>query len=273
MDGYVIKEWLNLFLRWAHIIAGIMWIGQTYLFNWMENRFAASLKADSPKDFAGHLWMVHGGGFYLVEKQKEPAQMPHTLHWFKWESFFTWLSGMLLLIVVYYMGGLMVEADGAVSETYAIILGVATLVLGMVVYNILWYKTPLNRSEPIFAAVSLILLVVLAIFLNRYLSSRAVFLHIGALFGTIMVTNVWMCIMPAQKQMVQAIENGEKPDMNLASKAKQCSKHNTFMSVPVIFLMISSHYPTTTYGHNLNWLILGLLILLGWGAAKIIRDH
>ena len=273
MEEFIVKDWINVVLRWVHIMAGIMWVGQTYLFNWMENRFAESLDANTPKNSGGNLWMVHGGGFYFTEKQKKPVKMPQTLHWFKWESFFTWLSGFLLLVLVYYMGGLMLAPDSEMSELAAAGIGLGTLIVGTIAYNILWYHTPLNKNEVVFAIVCWVLIVGLTYYLNQYLSTRATYMHIGALFGTIMVTNVWMRIMPAQKAMVSAIEANKEPDMTRGLKAKQCSKHNTFMSIPLVFIMISNHYPITTYGHQYNWIILGVLILLGWGAAKLIRDH
>jgi uncharacterized membrane protein len=272
METAQIREWLNLILRWIHIIAGFMWIGQTYLFNWMENRFAESLKPDSPENHGGELWMVHGGGFYLCQKQKKPSKMPHTLHWFKWESFFTWISGLFLLILVYYMGGLMVEYDADFSETHAIILGVAVLIFGSLIYNVLW-ESPLGKNDTVFAIICWLLLLGLAYTLNQYMSARAMYIHIGALFGTIMVMNVWMRIMPAQRKMVAAIEGGKVPDMTRGAKAKQCSKHNTYMSVPLIFIMISNHFPITTYGHKYNWIILGGLIIAGWIGAHFIRRH
>jgi len=272
MESINIHEWLNLIFRWVHVIVGIMWIGQTYLFNWLETRFREPANASEKKNVAGQVWMVHGGGFYLVEKQTVPEMMPRKLYWFKWESAFTWISGFLLLIVVYYMGGLVLLPDSELSEMAGVGIGLGTLVGGWVVYALLC-RTPLLNNDSLFAVVSYVLIVVLIYLLGQVLSDRATYIHIGAMFGTIMAANVWMRIMPAQRQMVAATTAGTEVDKRLASRAKQCSKHNTFLSVPLIFLMISNHFPTATYGNEHGWIVLSILILVGWGAAKLIRDH
>ncbi len=270
MEWYKIHEILNLLFRWFHIIAGISWIGQTYLFNWMEKTLPKEIDPEAGDNVSGQLWMVHGGGFYLVEKQKTPKIMPRTLHWFKWEAALTWISGMFLLIIVYYMGGLMLEPDSEMSELTASFIGIGVLIIGYVAYQLLW-SSPFGKNEIVGSAMSLILIIALFIGLDQLFSSRAAMFHIGAAFGTIMAANVWMIILPAQRKMIAAVENKESPDMTLAAKAKRCSKHNTYMSVPVIFIMISSHFPVTTYGNTHNWLILGGFILIGWLAAKWMR--
>ncbi|MBI4057156.1 MAG: urate hydroxylase PuuD [Elusimicrobia bacterium] len=270
MDLSQINEWLNLIVRWFHVVAGITWIGQTYLFNWMEKTLTPPEDSRSRKNIAGELWMVHGGGFYLVEKQKVPEIMPKTLHWFKWEAALTWISGILLLIIVYYMGGLMVEPDSRVSEAAAIGIGVGVLVMGWIAYNLLW-RSPLGKNEVLGATLCLFLVMGLTYELSHLLSPRAAYMHIGAMFGTIMAANVWMIILPAQTKMIAATKVGKTPDRSLAARAKRCSKHNTYMSIPLIFLMISSHFPTASYGSDYNWVILGGLILLGWGAARLMR--
>lgn len=261
-------EWANLVLRWLHVIAGIMWIGTTYLFNWMERILAQS--GTNKPNIMGDLWMVHGGGFYLVEKQRWPEIMPKELHWFKWESMLTWVSGFLLLMIVFWLGAPLVPYDSELSRWAAVGISLGVLVLGRVGYDLVW-RSPLGKSEPLGAAVCWVLTVALAWYLGRFLSDRAVYLHIGAMFGTIMMTNVWMIILPNQTKMLDITKAGGTPDPELSERAGRCSKHNTYMSVPVIFTMISSHFPVT-FGAEGSWLILGILILAGWGAAKLIRD-
>ena len=271
MEWYKIHEILNLVFRWFHIVAGISWIGQTYLFNWMEKTLPLEVDPDADDNVSGQLWMVHGGGFYLVEKQSKPKIMPRTLHWFKWESALTWMSGFFLLIIVYYMGGLMLEPDSEMSELTASLIGISVLVLGFGFYRLLW-SSPLGKNEYVGTTVSFLLIIGLFIGLDQIFSSRAAMFHIGALLGTIMAANVWMIILPAQRKMIAAVEKNEKPNMLLAAKAKSCSKHNTFMSVPVILIMISSHFPVITYGNTNNWLMLGGFILIGWAVAKWMRS-
>ncbi len=263
-----LHEWLNLVLRWFHVVAGVTWIGQTYLFNWMEKTFEPP---PEPKpNITGRLWMVHGGGFYLVEKQKAPEIMPSTLHWFKWEAALTWISGMLLLIVVYYLGGLIVEPEGPVGEAAGAAIGVGSLVLAWLLYRWVW-RSPLGRSEPAGAAACFALILAAAWGLSRVLSPRAMFLHVGAMFGTIMVANVWMIILPGQRRMLEAVRAGRAPDMSHGARGKQASKHNTFMSVPLILLMVSNHF--SIVGHAQGWLVLGGLVLLGWGGAWWMRRY
>ena len=266
----VIQEWLNLALRWFHVIAGFMWIGNTYLFNWFE-RVMTPPADPRKKNITGEMWMVHGGGFYLIEKQKWPEIQPRRLHWFKWESLMTWVSGVLLLAVVYWAGAPLLAYGSALSRAQGIGVSVGVLVLGWIGYNAVW-RSPLGRSEALGAAVSWLLVVALAWGLGRFLSNRAVYLHIGAMFGTIMVANVWMVILPNQRKMMALTQKGGKPDPSLSARAGRCSKHNTYMSVPLVFTMISNHFPDATFGRDWNWLILGGLLLVGWAAAKLIRD-
>lgn len=266
-----LKEWLNLIFRWAHVVAGIMWIGQTYLFNWME-RVLEPPKGPGKENISGELWMVHGGGFYLVEKQKWPELMPKALHWFKWESFFTWFFGMCLLAVVYWFGAPLLPYGSPLTRAEGIGVSIAVLAGGWMVYDIMWRQPLLANNEPLGAAISWLLIVGLAYALGFVLSNRAVYLHIGAMFGTIMVSNVWMRILPSQRKMIEITKAGGTPDQRLAERARRCSKHNTYMSVPLLFCMLSNHFPAITFGRSCGWAILGGLVLAGWGAAKVIRD-
>ena len=264
-------EWLSLIVRWVHVIAGVMWIGTTYLFNWME-RTLEEPKGPGKDNISGELWMVHGGGFYLVEKQKWPELMPKALHWFRWEAMTTWLSGMALLALVYWGGAPLLEYGSALTRAQGIGVSSGVLVGGLGVYHLLW-RSPLKNVEPLGAAVSWVLVVLLTRWLGTMLSDRASFLHIGAMFGTIMIVNVWGIILPNQARMIALTKAGGTPDPELARLAGRCSKHNTYMSVPLIFTMISTHAPSVTYGGGHGWLVMGVVVAVGWGAAKVIRDH
>jgi uncharacterized membrane protein len=264
-----VTEWLNLIARWTHVFAGIMWVGSTYYFTWLDGRLTEEEKAGSAGGEPAQVWMVHSGGFYVVEKQKKPG--PRELHWFRWEAAMTWLSGMVLLVHGYYIGSYLIDTDVRdISQWTGIAIGVGLLVVGWIVYDLL-VVSPLGKNEVLFAALSYVLIVAVAFGLTHMLSGRAAYIHVGAMFGTIMVANVWMRILPAQRKMIAATKEGKMPDETLAARAKLRSKHNTFMAVPVVFLMISNHYPVTTYGNEYNWIVLSIAVLLGWGAAKIIR--
>jgi uncharacterized membrane protein len=266
-----LSEWLNLLLRWVHVFAGILWIGQTWLFTWFEAHFEAP---DPPRpNVSGELWMVHSGGFYVVEKQKTPELLPRTLHWFRWEAALTWLSGLSLLLLVYYAGGLLVDDRVAdISVTTAAAIGLGLLVVSWPVYDGLC-RTPLGRSETGLAAAGFALILVVAFGLTRVLSGRAAYIHVGAMLGTLMTANVWQRILPAQRQMIAVRKSGATPEPGLGDEAKLRSKHNTFMVVPLVLIMISNHFPTISYGHRYNWLMLGFFVLLGWGAAKAVRER
>jgi uncharacterized membrane protein len=268
-----VSEWLNLIFRWVHVFAGIMWVGTTYYFTWLDARLSEEEKAVGATGEPAQIWMVHSGGFYVVEKRKVPDILSRTLHWFRWEAATTWLSGLALLMLMFYIGGgsgLLEGNAGDISGRAAIAVGVGLLVVGWIVYDLMMIS-PLGRNEKAFAAIAYILIVGLAYGLTRVLSGRAAYIHIGAMFGTIMAANVWMRILPAQKKMIAAIKEGRQPDQALAAQAKLRSKQNTFMAVPVVFMMISNHFPGVTYGEHYNWAILAGLILLGWIAAKFIR--
>jgi uncharacterized membrane protein len=267
-----ISEWLNLIFRWIHVFAGIMWVGTTYYFTRLDARLTEEEKAMVNTGNAAQIWMVHSGGFYVVEKRKVPDLASRTLHWFRWEAGTTWLSGMALLILLFYIGGgALVDPDVRdISVGAAVALGVGVLIGGWIIYDLLMLS-PLGKNENAFAVVAYILLVGVSFGLSRFLSARAAYIHVGAMMGTIMAANVWMRILPAQKKMIAAINAGQKPDDRLSAQAKLRSKQNTFMAVPLVFLMISNHFPGVTYGDRYNWVILAILILVGWVAAKFIR--
>ena len=258
---YNLSEWLNLFIRWVHVFAGILWVGQTFFFTWMDR----TLEREKS------LWLVHSGGFYVVEKQKAPEALPRTLHWFRWEAAVTWVSGMLLLIIVYYLGGLM-ENELLGGVPISVLVGFLLLVTAWFIYEALW-RSPLARSEPVGAVVSFILFAAVVYGLTRLMNGRAAYIHVGAMLGTFMSANVWLRILPFQRQMVAAMAKGIPPDMSLGEQAKQRTKHNNYMVVPVVFIMLSNHFPVATYGNQYNWLVLCVLSVAGGVAAKTLRSR
>jgi uncharacterized membrane protein len=254
-------------LRWAHVFAGILWIGQTWLFLWLDQRFG-----DESENPGGRVHMVHSGGFYVVEKRRVLEAMPKTLHWFKWEAALTWLTGLALLLVVYYRGGLLVNADSELSTTWAMAIGLGVLPLGWLVYDQLWVRAE-GRAESLAAVISYALVVAAGLGLSRWMSGRAAWMHTGSLLGTLMAANVWLRIIPGQRAMVTAIESGRPPDVSLGDRAKQRSKHNTFMVVPLVLIMLSNHFPTATYGHKHGPWVLAVLLLAGAAVASILRKR
>jgi uncharacterized membrane protein len=266
-----VREWLNLTVRWFHVFAGILWVGQTYYFTWLDGQFRKAEKNAADGKPAA-VWMVHSGGFYTVEKQESLAVAPAQVRWFRWEALFTWLSGIVLLVLVYYASSGLVDPDVVnISQGRAIAIGVAVLVAGWMIYDF-GLRSFLGKSEALFAAFALAITAGIAWGLLHVFSARAAYLHVGALFGTIMTLNVWMRILPAQRKMISAVATGAAFDPALSAQAKLRSKHNTFMAVPVVFFMISNHFPVATYGNTYSWEILVALILAGWAAAKLVRS-
>jgi uncharacterized membrane protein len=265
-----LSEWLNLLARWFHVFAAILWVGSTYYFTWLDGRFQEEEREGASEgDDGPEVWMVHSGGFYVVRKRKKPSL--RRLHWFRWEAASTWLSGIALLTIVYYHGGAMVDPDVREMSTWtAAAFGLGMLVVAWIVYDLL-VQSPLGKNERAFAVVAYALVVGAAYLSTHVLSGRAAFIHVGAAFGTIMFLNVWMRILPSQRRMIAAVKEGREPDPSEGARAKLRSKHNTFMVVPVVFTMISNHYPTSTYGRDYNWVVLSALVLVGWVAAKLIR--
>lgn len=257
-----LNDWVNLLLRWTHFIAGIAWIGSSFYFIWLD-RVMGAPAAPRP-GVEGDLWMVHSGGFYQVEKRRPgPGEVPPVLHWFKWEALLTWVSGIALLVLVYYLGGayLLDPAVSRIGRGTATALGIGLLVVGWLVYDALW-RSPLAAQPRIATAISLALLAGVTLALCRLLSGRAAFMHIGSLLGTIMVANVWMRILPAQRHMIEATQAGRQADFTLGERAKQRSVHNSYMTFPLLFIMLSNHYPAT-YASPVNWLVLLLLFVAG----------
>jgi uncharacterized membrane protein len=257
-----LSDWANLLLRWAHFIAGIAWIGSSFYFIWLDRTLT---KSETPKPgVEGDLWMVHSGGFYQVEKRRPgPGEVPPVLHWFKWEAMLTWLSGIALLILVFYLSSayLLDPRISQISRGGAIAAGIAIVLLSWPVYDSLWRST--LASKPASAsAISLALLAAVTLLACRLFSGRAAFMHVGALLGTIMVANVWQRILPAQQEMLDATRAGRPADFTLGERAKQRSVHNSYMTFPLLFIMLSNHFPAT-YASPLNWLVLFLLFVVG----------
>jgi uncharacterized membrane protein len=272
----LVLDWLSLGLRWTHLVVAIGWIGASLYFMWLDATIAAPAR---PREgVEGELWLVHSGGFYLVEKRRPaPAEMPATLHWFKWEAALTAITGFLLLSVVYYSRPAAYMVDPAVlaiAPGAAVALGIGLFAVAWVVYDVLWIS-PLARTHGrAVTALSWALLLAVAWGLCHVLSGRAAYLHVGAMMGIIMAVNVWVRVLPAQRQMIGAARAGRPADFTLGAVAKRRSTHNSYMTFPVIFTMFSNHYPGT-YGHPLNWLVLWLLIAVGAGIrhAMILREH
>ena len=262
MSGRLI-ELLDLTFRWVHVIAGIMWIGNSLLFNWLDRNLRSSSRG-TPEMY-GDIWLLHSGAFYFVEKTSLAGQpMPAPLHWFKWQAYTTWLTGAALLIVVYYIGGRALLVDPtkmSLTPTTAVSIAVGTIAVGWLLYDVLWqFIAP--RSETLAGVLSVSALVLIVFAATNVLSGRAAFLHIGALLATIMAGNVAMTIMPSQRVLVEAVSAGKPPDPKVAAAAKTRSIHNNYLTFPVIVLMLSNHFPGV-YGHDSSWLLLLVLIAVG----------
>lgn len=268
-------DWANLLLRWTHFIAGIAWIGSSFYFIWLDR--ALSAPAPPRRGVEGEVWMVHSGGFYQTEKRRPgPGEMPAVLHWFKWEALITWVSGIALLVLIYYMSNayLLDPAVSGIGRGTATGLGIGLLVVGWVVYDVLW-RSPLAAGRGLAAVIfSLALLTAVAIGACRLLSGRAAYMHVGALLGTLMVANVWMRILPAQQEMIDAAKagGGRQPDFALGERAKRRSVHNSYMTFPLLFIMLSNHFPAT-YASSANWAVLVLLFVAGAAARHAMIGH
>ena len=265
MTAYLL-EWVNLLGRWVHMITGIAWIGASFYFIWLDNSLETPKSSeDSAKGVSGEVWSVHGGGMYHAQKYKlAPAVMPEHLHWFKWEAYTTWISGMFMLALMYWYGAEIYLIDpgvAALSRPVAIAIGIAVIAIGWFAYNWLC-ESDIGKNENTMATILFVALSILAFLLCQVFSGRGAFMHFGSMLGTIMVGNVFFVIIPGQKDLVLAKEEGRDPDPIHGIRGKQRSVHNTYFTLPVLFVMISNHY-AMTYGHKYNWLILIALTLIG----------
>ena len=258
-----LTEWLSMVLRWTHVIAGVAWIGTSFYFIHLD----LSLKHRSglPEGVKGEAWQVHGGGFYhMLKYMVAPGDLPSHLTWFKWEAYATWLSGFALLVVVYYLGAELYLIDKSVldmSATTAAVIAFGTLLVAWLGYEALC-RSPLGKNETALALVGYVFLVALTYGFTHIFSGRGAFTQIGALIGTIMVANVFVVIIPNQKKIIAAMLAGQEPDPALGAAGKQRSVHNNYLTLPVVFLMISNHYPLL-YATKYNWVIVAIVLAIG----------
>ncbi|MBA1200908.1 urate hydroxylase PuuD [Pseudomonas capeferrum] len=266
MEAHLL-EWLNLSVRWVHLITGVAWIGASFYFVWLEN----NLNRANPGDgLSGDLWAIHGGGIYHLEKYKlAPPKMPDNLHWFKWEAYFTWMSGVALLCVVFYWNPVLylLAPGSSLSGPEGVAIGIGSLIAGWFIYDLLC-DSPLGKRPILLGGVLFVLIIAACYGFSQIFSGRGAYLHTGAIMGTIMVGNVFRIIMPAQRQLVAAIEKNVTPDPLLPAKGLLRSRHNNYFTLPVLFIMISNHFPST-YGSQYNWLILAGIAV----AAVLIRHY
>ena len=260
-------ELVDLVARWVHVIAGIMWIGNSLLFNWLDrNLLPAGSRPQTPRP-TGIIWLLHSGGFYYVEKTLlEGAPLPARLHWFKWQAYSTWWSGIVLLLVVYYLGGRAVLADpgvAALSHSQAVGVGAVAIFGGWALYESM-QRFVAPRAPAIAAFVWIAGLTAITVALTQLLNGRAAFLHVGAMLGTIMAANVVLTIVPSQRELVASVEAGRAGGEALSARAKRVSIHNNYFTFPVIVLMLSGHFPAL-YSNRLSW--ISLLVLIAGGAA------
>ena len=258
----LILDWLDLVVRWIHIIVGIAWIGTSFYFNWLDSRLDREIDNEN---IEGELWSVHSGGFYHINKLKgPPTNFPKELHWFKWEAYTTWISGFVLLIIIYYLNaeGIMIDKNiNDINSFTAIIISLIFLLGSWFLYDFLCKSIIINNTV-FFTLTCLFLSILASYILTNIFGSRAAYIHVGACLGTIMAANVFRVIIPSQKNMVDAALTNEKPDLQKGIDAKIRSIHNNYITLPVLFIMISSHFPFT-YGHKFNWLILALISIIG----------
>ena len=263
IDPYA-NEWLDLLVRWLHVVAAIAWIGASFYFIALDNHLRPPKdEADADLGVGGEAWEIHGGGFYQVQKYRvAPKTLPEPLHWFKWEAYTTWLSGFGLLIVLYYVNANTYLIDKSVADLRpweAIAISVALLVAAWVVYDGLCRMIP---NDLALAGVLLVLVTLAAWGISHLFAGRAEYIQIGAMLGTMMAGNVFFVIIPAHWELIRAKQAGREPDAAAGLRAKQRSVHNNYLTLPVVFTMISNHFPIT-YGHSYSWLILVALLVIG----------
>ncbi|HEY9536738.1 MAG TPA: urate hydroxylase PuuD [Kiloniellaceae bacterium] len=259
----VLWEWAELAVRWLHVVAGIAWIGSSFYFIALD--LSLKQRPGLPEGAGGEAWQVHGGGFYnMVKYLVAPARLPDALTWFKWEAYTTWLSGMGLLALVYYLQAELFMIDATVMDLapwLAVAISLAGLALGWVVYDLLC-RSPLGRNDAALALVGFVFLVALAYLFTLVFSGRGMMMQLGGLIGTMMVANVFLVIIPNQKKVVADLLAGRQPDPKLGAQAKQRSLHNNYLTLPVIFTMIANHYPLA-FASRWNWLILAVVLAMG----------
>ncbi len=264
-EGHLM-EWLNIVVRVLHVTFGIAWIGASFYFVFLEN--ALNRTDNVREELAGNLWAVHGGGFYYLEKYKvAPKTLPRHLHWFKYEAYFTWLSGFAMLWIIYYFNASSMMIDPNVlklSNLQAVGISIGSFVIAWVIYDLLC-KSPLRKKSLLFVLTGVLILTAFAWFYSQVFSGRAAFIHFGAMIGTLMAANVFFVIIPSQKAMVNAAKKGKAPDPQKGKNALFRSIHNNYFTLPVLFVMLSNHFPST-FGNRYQWIVL---ILISFGSAGI----
>ncbi|MEX2127999.1 MAG: urate hydroxylase PuuD [Xanthobacteraceae bacterium] len=272
MDVFI-ADWLNLILRWAHLVVGIGWIGTSFYFIALDLGLRKNPK--SPPAVYGEQWQVHGGGFYHVDKYTvAPPQLPEHLVWFRWEAYLTWVTGFGLLIVQYYWNARAYLIDPTVLDitpTLAIAISLGTLAAGWFIYDLIC-RSPVGERPVLLSAVVFVLLVGASWGLSQVFSGRGAFIHIGSLVGTIMAVNVFFVIIPNQKKLVAQLQAGQAPDPRYGAIGKQRSVHNNYLTLPVLLMMVSSHYPML-YSHPYSWLVVALIIVVGGLVRHLINRH
>lgn len=262
-DFAVAWDWLSFAARWLHVVTAIAWIGSSFYFVALD--LGLRQRPDLPQGAHGEEWQVHGGGFYHIQKYLvAPPHLPEHLIWFKWESYATWLSGFVLLCLVYYAGADLYLIDPAVldvSAPVAIFISIASLVLGWLIYDLIC-KFGLGKNDTVIMVLLYAVLVAVSWGYTQLFTGRAAFLHLGAFTATIMAANVFMLIIPNQKIVVADLIAGRTPDPKYGQLAKQRSTHNNYLTLPVVFLMLSNHYPLA-FATEYNWIIASLVFLMG----------
>jgi uncharacterized membrane protein len=269
-----LAELLDLVFRWAHLIAGIMWIGNSMLFNWIDRNLIGPPPGDEHRLSQGKIYMVHSGAFYEVEKKLlEPNQLPAQLHWFKWQNAITWMTGIALLVLVYFLHaeGMLVDTTVRKLEPWqAIAISVGSLIAGWAIYDVVWRV--LGHQKHLAHALSLALLLVAAYGYTEVFYGRAAYIMTGVLIGTIMTGNVWMVIVPSQRSLIAATKAGKPQDAVLSRRAKDRSIHNNYLTFPLLFLMLSNHFDWTWNDH-LRWVILLIVMVGGAGVRHFMNER
>jgi uncharacterized membrane protein len=272
MSSFIV-DWLNLAVRWAHLVVGIGWIGTSFYFVALD--LGLRKNPNSPSGVYGEQWQVHGGGFYHVDKYTvAPPQLPKHLVWFRWEAYLAWMTGFGLLVVMYYWNARAYLIDPTVldiSPLMAIAISIATLAAGWFVYDLIC-RSPVGQRPVMLSAVVFVLIVAASYGLGHVFSGRGAFIHIGSLIGTIMAVNVFYVIIPNQRKLVAQLQAGEEPDPRYGAIGKQRSLHNNYLTLPVLLMMVSNHYPML-YSHPYSWLVVALIIIVGGLVRHLINRH
>jgi uncharacterized membrane protein len=254
-------------VHWVHVLAAITWVGQTFLFSSFERRLET---IHSDENVAGRMWMVHGGAFYLLEKQRVPEIMPMKLQWFKWGAAITWVSGAVLLGLRFYVTGIVVGPG--TGKAVSMMVGVGSIIVSWLAYD-LFVQYVASKDGRVFAALGLIFTLALHLTLRKFLSDPAAYIHVGAVLGTIMAANVWLRILPSHRSMIKHAESGSALEFLPPESGALRSKHNSYLAIPLVFIMIGNHYPWLTYASAYPTVALGAVLAVGWAVVRLIRGR